>query len=219
MDFITELDELHSHYGTPGQASTVKVTDHLTPAYHAYLDRARFCVLTTVGPEGTDGSPRGDDGPVVRVLNSRTLILPDWRGNDRIDSLRNIVADGRVSLMFLVAGSNTAILINGAAKLTADIALRDTFSRDGKTPRTVIIIKISEVYSQCARALIRSGLWTDGNQSAGLPSVGTAYAVWVGIGVVGTAVLAVIVLGEPVTAWRIAGIGLIIAGIVALKLA
>ena len=172
MDFITELDELHSHYGTPGQASTVKVTDHLTPAYHAYLDRARFCVLTTVGPEGTDGSPRGDDGPVVRVLNSRTLILPDWRGNDRIDSLRNIVADGRVSLMFLVAGSNTAILINGAAKLTADIALRDTFSRDGKTPRTVIIIKISEVYSQCARALIRSGLWTDGNQSAGLPSVG-----------------------------------------------
>ena len=172
MDFITELDELHSHYGTPGQASTVKVTDHLTPAYHAYLDRARFCVLTTVGPEGTDGSPRGDDGPVVRVLNSRTLILPDWRGNDRIDSLRNIVADGRVSLMFLVAGSNTAIRINGAAKLTADIALRDTFSRDGKTPRTVIIIKISEVYSQCARALIRSGLWTDGNQSAGLPSVG-----------------------------------------------
>ena len=172
MDFITELDELHSHYGTPGQASTVKVTDHLTPAYHAYLDRARFCVLTTVGPEGTDGSPRGDDGPVVRVLNSRTLVLPDWRGNDRIDSLRNIVADGRVSLMFLVAGSNTAIRINGAAKLTADIALRDTFSRDGKTPRTVIIIKISEVYSQCARALIRSGLWTDGNQSAGLPSVG-----------------------------------------------
>lgn len=172
MEWITRLADLHAHYGTPGQASTVKVTDHLIPTYRAYLERARFCVLTTVGPEGTDGSPRGDAGTVVTALDNRTLAMPDWRGNDRIDSLRNIVADGRVSLMFLVAGSNTAIRINGAAKLTADIALRDTFSRDGKTPRTVIIIKISEVYSQCARALIRSGLWTDGNQSAGLPSVG-----------------------------------------------
>lgn len=172
MDWITTLERLHAHYGTPGQASSVKVTDHLTPAYRAYLDRSRFCILTTVGDEGTDGSPRGDEGPVVTVLDSRTLAMPDWRGNDRIDSLRNILRDGRVSLLFLVAGSNTAIRINGTARLTADEDMRHRFAKAGKAPRTVIIIKLAEVYSQCARALIRSGLWTDGNQSAGLPTVG-----------------------------------------------
>lgn len=172
MTWITTLDDLHAHYGQPGEAATVKVTDHLTPAYRAYLDRARFFILTTVGPEGTDGSPRGDEGPVVTVLDPQTLALPDWHGNNRIDSLRNIVRDGRVSLIFLIAGSNTAIRINGTARLTADDTLRARFDRDGKQPRTVIVIRISEVYSQCARALIRSALWTSGNQSEGLPTVG-----------------------------------------------
>lgn len=172
MTPLSTLDALHAHYGTPGEAATVKVTPCLTPAYRAFLDRARFCVLTTVGPEGTDGSPRGDDGPVVRVLDARTLVLPDWRGNDRIDSLRNIVRDGRVSLMFLIPGSNTAMRVNGTAIVTADEDLRSSFLRDGAQPRTVIVITIAEVYSQCARALIRSSLWTSGDQSAGLPTVG-----------------------------------------------
>ncbi len=172
MTPITTLETLHAHYGTPGEAATIKVTPHLTPAYRAFLDRARFCVLTTVGPEGTDGSPRGDDGPVVRVLDARTLALPDWRGNERIDSLRNIVRDGRVSLMFLIPGSNTAMRVNGSAIVTADETLRASFMRDGVQPRTVIVITIAEVYSQCARALIRSALWTSGDQSAGLPTVG-----------------------------------------------
>lgn len=171
MEWITDLDSLHAHYGTPGQASTVKVTPHLTPAYRAWVERSRFCVLTTVGPEGTDGSPRGDDGPVVAILDDRTLALPDWRGNDRIDSLRNIVRDGRVSLMFLIPGSNNAMRVNGTARLTADYTLRARFERDGKRPRTVIVIAIAEVYSQCARALIRAGLW-QGDQSQGLPTVG-----------------------------------------------
>ena len=172
MDLITTLDDLHSHYGQPGQAATVKVTTHLTPTYRAHLERARFCLLTTVGPEGTDGSPRGDEGPVVTVLDPQTLALPDWRGNNRIDSLRNIVRDGRVSLLFLVTGSNTAMRVNGTARLTADDSLRARFSRDGALPRTVIVIKIAEVYSQCARALIRAGLWSGGDQSQGLPTVG-----------------------------------------------
>jgi uncharacterized protein len=172
VNWITTLDDLHSRYGQPAEAATVKVTDFLTPAYRAYVDRARFCVLTTVGPEGTDGSPRGDEGPVVTVLDPRTLAMPDWHGNNRIDSLRNIVRDGRVSLMFLIPGSNTAIRINGNARLTADDTLRARFDRDGKQPRTVIVIRIAEAYSQCARALIRSGFWTGGDQSAGLPTVG-----------------------------------------------
>lgn len=172
MTWITTLDDLHAHYGQPGEASTVKVTNHLTPAYRVWIERSRFCVLTTVGPEGTDGSPGGDEGPVVTVLDPRTLALPDWHGNNRIDSLRNIVRDGRVSLMFLIPGANNALRVNGTARLTADADLRARFARDGKEPRTVIVIRITEVYAQCARALIRSALWTSGDQSAGLPTVG-----------------------------------------------
>lgn len=171
MDWITDLDTLHTHYSTPGQAATVKVTPCLTPAYRAWIEYARFAVLTTVGPEGTDGSPRGGDGPVVAILDDRTLALPDWKGNDRIDSLRNIVRDGRVSLMFLVPGSNNAMRVNGTARLTADPTLCARFDRDGMRPRTVIVVAIAEVYSQCARALIRSALWS-GDQSQGLPTVG-----------------------------------------------
>jgi PPOX class probable FMN-dependent enzyme len=172
MDWISTLDDLHRHYGHPAEAATVKVTPHLTPAYRAWIDRSRFCILTTVGPEGTDGSPRGDEGPVVTVLDAQTLALPDWHGNNRIDSLRNIVRDGRVSLMLLIPGANNALRVNGTAKLTADPALRARFEKDGKQPRTVIVIRMAEVYSQCARALIRAGLWTSGDQSQGLPTVG-----------------------------------------------
>ncbi|MDP3195945.1 MSMEG_1061 family FMN-dependent PPOX-type flavoprotein [Tabrizicola sp.] len=172
MNWITTLDDLHSHYGKPGEAATVKVTPHLTPAYRAWLDRCRFCILTTVGPEGTDGSPRGDENPVVTVLDPQTLALPDWHGNNRIDSLRNIVRDGRASLTYLIPSATNALRVNGTASLTADDTLRADFDRDGKQPRTVIVIRISEVYCQCARALIRSALWTSGDQSRGLPTVG-----------------------------------------------
>lgn len=171
-DWIETLDDLHAHYGTPGEASKVKVTNFLTPAYRAHIERARFCVLSTVGPEGTDGSPRGDENPVVRVSDDRTLLLPDWKGNERIDSLRNIVRDGRVSLMFLVAGSNIAMRINGEARLTADPLLTGLFAQQGKHPRTVIVVHIVEVYAQCARSLLRAELWSAGDQSQGLPTIG-----------------------------------------------
>ncbi len=176
MDWITDIDALLSLYGTPGQPAMAKVTPVLIPSYRAFIDRSRFCILTTVGPEGTDGSPRGDAGPVVTVLDDQTLALPDWKGNERIDSLRNILRDGRVSLMFLVAGSTTAIRVNGSARLTADSDLRQRFARNGILPRTVIVIRIAEVYSQCSRALVRSDLWTAGDQSAALPSVGIMLA-------------------------------------------
>ena len=172
MDWITDLDALHSHYGTPGTPALAKVAPHLTPAYRAFLDRARFCVLSTIGPEGTDGSPRGDEGPVVTVLDAQTVALPDWKGNERIDSLRNIIRDGRVSLYFMVPGSTTSLRINGTARITADDGLRARFARSGVAPRSVIVIAVAEVYSQCARALQRSALWTAGDQSAGLPTVG-----------------------------------------------
>lgn len=172
MEFIDTIDALEALYGTPVDASQVKVANHLTPSYRKWIMASRFCVLSTVGPEGTDGSPRGDDGPVVRELDDRMLAMPDWRGNDRGDSLRNIVRDPRVSLMFMVPGSNTAVRVNGQARVTADDGLRAAFERAGQTPRTVIVIQIDEVYFQCARAILRARLWTAGDETADLPSAG-----------------------------------------------
>jgi uncharacterized protein len=172
MSWITDLDQLHAAYGTPKPPALKKVAMRLTPAYRDFIMASRFCILSTVGPEGTDGSPRGDAGPVVRECDPQTLMMPDWRGNDRIDSLRNIVRDGRVSLYFMIPGSTTSVRVNGTARLTTDIAFRAEFERDGQNPRSVIVIKITEIYSQCARALQRSGLWTVTDMSADLPSAG-----------------------------------------------
>lgn len=172
MEFIGEIESLEALYAKPGEASLVKVARRMTPLYRRWIMASRFCVLTTVGPEGVDGSPRGDDGPVVMELDEGTLALPDWRGNQRLDSLRNIVRDPRVALMFMVPGSNNVVRVNGRARVTADEALRGRFEKNGKTPATVIVIEIGEIYSQCARAVMRAGLWTAGDESGGLPSVG-----------------------------------------------
>lgn len=171
MSRIEDIAALEALYGQPGEAARVKVMDHVTPLYRDWIARARFCVLSTIGPEGTDGSPRGDDGPVVLIPDPKTLLLPDWRGNNRMDSLRNIVRDGRVSLLFMVRGANVAVRINGRAHLeVGEICAR--FEQQGKAPRSVIVIEAMEVYSQCARAIMRAGLWDGADDSAGLPSVG-----------------------------------------------
>ncbi|GGX64720.1 pyridoxamine 5'-phosphate oxidase [Tateyamaria omphalii] len=175
MEFIEDIPALEALYGTPGQPSLRKVADHLTPLYAKWIATSRFVVLTTVGPDGTDGSPRGDDGPVVLQLDPKTLALPDWRGNQRLDSLRNIVEDGRASLMFMVAGSNTVVRVNGQARLTADEGLRQRFEQKGRHPATVIVIRVDEVYTQCARAVIRAGLWAR-NDVEGLPTPGEILA-------------------------------------------
>lgn len=175
MEYIKDIAALEALYGTPSAPSQRKVADHLTPLYRKWINASRFVVLTTVGPDGTDGSPRGDDGPVVLELDSRTLALPDWRGNNRLDSLRNIVSDGRVSLMFMVPGSNTVVRVNGKARLTADADLRAQFDREGRQPTTVVVVEIGEVYMQCARALILAGLWARDDR-AGLPTPGEILA-------------------------------------------
>lgn len=175
MEYISSINELEQLYGTPGAPALRKVSDRLTPLYRKWIMASRLCVLTTVGPAGTDGSPRGDDGPVVTELDPKTLLMPDWRGNNRLDSLRNIVEDGRVSLMFMVAGSTSVVRVNGKARLTADADLRARFDRQGRQPATVIVIEIGEVYTQCARALMRAGVWSR-DDSEGLPSAGQILA-------------------------------------------
>jgi PPOX class probable FMN-dependent enzyme len=176
MKRIEDIAALEGLYGRPGAAAMRKVADQLTPLYRQWIMASKLCVLSTVGPEGTDGSPRGDAGPVVLELDPKRLALPDWRGNQRLDTLRNIVVDGRISVMFIVAGSNNVVRVNGTAWLTDDADLRARFDKDGRQPATVIIIEISEVYTQCARALMRAETWSGADHSGGLPTVGEILA-------------------------------------------
>lgn len=175
MEFIDRIEGLEALYGAASVGSQRKVAQHLTPSYRRWIEASRFCILSTVGEGGTDGSPRGDDGPVVRVLDPRTLAMPDWRGNNRLDTLRNIVTDGRISLIFLVPGSQIMVRVNGQAKLTADEGLRDSFAKGGAVPATVIVVRLDEVYAQCSRAVMRSGIWQR-DDAAGLPTLGDILA-------------------------------------------
>lgn len=159
MSIIRSPEELKKIYDGVSEASIAKVTASLTAEYRRMIEIAPFMALATSGPEGLDCSPRGDRGSVVRVEDEKTLALPDWRGNNRIDSLLNIVRDPRVALMFLIPGSNTAIRVNGQAVISVDAALLESFEMDGKHPRTVVLVTIHEVYFQCARAIMRADLW------------------------------------------------------------
>ncbi|MDR6669625.1 pyridoxamine 5'-phosphate oxidase family protein [Rhizobium sp. 1399] len=160
MKIISSIEELNEIYGAGlSQASVDKVTKRLTPLYRGMIEISPFVALATVGPEGLDCSPRGDLGGVVRIVDDTVLHLPDWRGNNRVDSLSNIVRDPRLSLMFLIPGSNTVMRINGRGVVSNDEALLSSFEMDGKHPRTVIVVSIVEVYFQCARAVMRAELW------------------------------------------------------------
>ena len=172
MQVITDIETLEQHYEAAVPTSLTKVVTRITPAYHQWINAARFVVVSTVGPEGTDASPRGDDGPVVQIADNRTLWLPDWRGNNRIDSLRNVVRDDRVSLMFMVPGSNNVVRVNGRAILTADEGARTSFERKGRLPATVMVITVGELYFQCAKAIMRSRLWDALSEKPDVPTAG-----------------------------------------------
>ena len=159
MTIVATIDQLETIYGRPNEASTVKVADRITPQYRVLIDKSPFAALATCGPEGLDCSPRGDLPGFVRVHDETTLMMPDRRGNNRVDSLRNIVRDPRVALLFLIPGSGSTLRVNGRARVSADADLLASFKVDGKAPRTVIVMTVDEIYFQCARAIVRSDLW------------------------------------------------------------
>lgn len=159
MQTIDTIEQLEALYGAPGETSTVKEVASLIPAYRRLIEASPFMALATVGPEGLDCSPRGDAGSVVRIRDDKTLLLPDRRGNNRVDSLRNIVRDPRVALLFLIPGSGTTLRVNGRARLSIEPDLLADFAVDEKPPRSVVVVTIDSVYFQCARAVVRSGLW------------------------------------------------------------
>ncbi len=175
---ITDLAALEALYGEPVAASIAKEVPVLTSGYRALIEASPFFVLATSGPGGLDASPRGDEPGFVRVTDDRTLLIPDRRGNNRIDSLRNILADPRVGLLFLVPGLNETLRVNGRALIDTDPALCESFAVDGKAPKSVLVVTIETVFFQCSRALLRSHLWDPAAQvpRASLPSVGSLLA-------------------------------------------
>ncbi|MER8401023.1 pyridoxamine 5'-phosphate oxidase family protein [Mesorhizobium sp. M1348] len=159
MSMITSVEQLEALYGLPGEASVVKELDQLIPEYAAFIESSPFAALATCGPEGLDCSPRGDLAGFVRIHDPKTLMMPDRRGNNRADSLRNILRDPRVALLFLVPGSGTTLRVNGRARITTDPGLCVSFAVEGKPARSVTIVEVDAVYFQCARAIHRSELW------------------------------------------------------------
>src|SRR6202166_2518592 len=178
MSIIATIEELEAIYGLPAETSTVKEVDRVTPHYRAFIDASPFAVLATSGPEGLDCSPRGDLPGFVRVHDEKTLMLPDRRGNNRADSLRNIVRDPRAALLFMIPGAGNTLRVNGRAHLTVDPDLLDSFAIDGKSPRSVISIAVESVYFQCVRAIVRSDLWNPEKRvdAKSLPSAGQILA-------------------------------------------
>jgi len=159
MSVVSTIEQLEAIYGPTNDASTVKVADRVTPSYRVMIEKSPFAALATSGPEGLDCSPRGDIAGFVHIHDERTLMMPDRRGNNRIDSLRNIVRDPRVALLFLIPGCGNTLRVNGRAHVSADGELLASFRVEGKAPRTVIVMTVGEIYFQCARAIVRSDLW------------------------------------------------------------
>lgn len=157
---IKTIDELKAVYNLgPSEASLVKESNHMTDEYRRLIEASTFLALASVGSDEIDCTPRGDNPGFVRIHDDKTLMLPDRRGNNRIDTLQNIIGDPRVSLMFLIPGSGTVLRVNGRAVLSIEPELLESFAEKGKPPRSVMIITIDVMYFQCARAVMRAKLW------------------------------------------------------------
>jgi uncharacterized protein len=171
---LTTIEQLEALYAQPGERSLRKQIPYVNDDYRAFIDAAPFAVLATSGPDGLDCSPRGDAPGFVRVVDERTLALPDRPGNNRLDSLRNVIADPGLALLFVIPGVGETLRVNGRGRISNDAALLDSFAVDGKLPRTVLLIDVDAVYFHCSKALVRSQLWDPARhvERSQLPSTG-----------------------------------------------
>lgn len=172
---MTSNAQLDALFGAVGAPSLQKELDHIHPHYRALIEASPFAVLATSGPSGLDASPRGDAPGFIVVEDEKTLLLPERKGNNRVDSLRNIVADDRVALLFLIPGVNETMRVNGRATISTDPALLQRFEMASALPKCVIRIAVESAFFQCGRAILRSQLWSR-EAPAGLPSPGTMLA-------------------------------------------
>ncbi|WP_233855884.1 pyridoxamine 5'-phosphate oxidase family protein [Paraburkholderia sp. HD33-4] len=171
---LTTIEQLEALYARPGERALRKEIQYVNDDYRAFIAAAPFAVLATSGPDGLDCSPRGDAAGFVRVVDERTLALPDRPGNNRLDSLRNVIVDPRIALLFVIPGVGETLRVNGRGRVSNDAALLDSFCVDGKLPRTVLLIDVDAVYFHCSKALVRSQLWDPARhvERSQLPSAG-----------------------------------------------
>jgi len=174
LNTITSIEQLEELYGAAVPRSLSKEIDYISDHYRAYIEKSPFVVLASIGSEGLDCSPRGDPAGFVRVVDHKTVMLPDRRGNNRLDTLRNIVRNPLVSLLFLIPGAGETLRINGRAELSIDPDLCASFAIQGKAPRSVVVVTADKVYFQCQKAIARSKLWSgEGHVQRGdLPTAG-----------------------------------------------
>lgn len=159
MNFIETPEQLRALFGPPSANALRKETDRLHPVYQRWIEASGFAVLATSGPAGLDTSPRGDPAPLVRIVDDQTLLLPERKGNNRIDSLLNLLHDPRMSLIFLVPGVDETLRVNGRARITTDAPLLQSLAVQGKPPVCALWIQVEQVFFQCGKAMMRSGLW------------------------------------------------------------
>jgi PPOX class probable FMN-dependent enzyme len=173
---VSSLEALSRIYPEPSELVLNKASDRIGPATRAFLAASPFCLLGTVGPQGPHVTPRGDGPGFVEVLDERTLVLPDRRGNNRLDALRDILHDPRVALLFLVPGASETLRVHGRARITTDPALRARHAAQGKEPATLLVVSVESLFMQCGKAVIRSRLWDGRPKPEGVPTLGRLVA-------------------------------------------
>ena len=175
---VTTLEQLDALYGPPYGPAVVKEIDHISPGYRKLIEAAPFVAIATGGPEGFDCSPKGDAPGFVRILDDKTLAIPDRPGNNRLDGYRNILSDPRIALLFLIPGIGETLRVNGRAAISIDPELMQSFAVNGKLPRSVLIVSIETIFFHCSKAIVRSKLWDEATKidRKSLPSTGAIIA-------------------------------------------
>jgi PPOX class probable FMN-dependent enzyme len=175
---ITSIEQLEALYGQPYGPAVAKEIDYIAPSYRKLIEAAPFVALATAGPEGLDCSPKGDAPGFVRILDDKTLALPDRPGNNRIDGYRNILRNPHIALLFLIPGVGETLRVNGRAEISVDPELMQSFAVNGKLPRSVLVVHIDTIFFHCSKALVRSKLWDEATKidRKSLPSTGTIIA-------------------------------------------
>ena len=175
---VTTIEQLEALYGQPYGPAVVKVIDHISSGYRKLIEAAPFVAIATGGPEGLDCWPKGDAPGFVRILDDKTLAIPDRPGNNRIDGYRNILRDPRIALLFLIPGVGETLRVNGRASISIDPELMQSFAVNGKLPRSVLIVHIDKIFFHCSKAIVRSKLWDEATKidRKSLPSTGTIIA-------------------------------------------
>ena len=175
---VTSMEQLQALYGERMPASVIKEIDHINAHYRTLIEAAPFVAIATCGPEGLDCSPKGDPAGFIRILDDKTLAIPDRPGNNRIDGFRNIVRDPRIALLFLIPGVGETLRVNGRASISVDPELMASFAINGKLPRCVLIVHVESAYFHCSKAIVRSKLWDEATKidRKSLPSTGSIVA-------------------------------------------